>query len=140
MLRNHSQIMCLFLVCYVQRCLGTEFSKHRYFAMCILCKGSYRSCAFLPCCHILFCWNCGQHFRRCDECQLEVDRRMHVRLGRSSQYKWLGTIFLWCWLKVLTDGCLNCSFNNNWTKAMIIYIDHDHDLCWFGKNNPSLSI
>lgn len=73
-----------FIVDNVQKDQEKECKGHKYFAMCRLCKGSYRSCVFLPCCHILFCWNCGQHFISCDECQSVVNKRMHVEMGRSS--------------------------------------------------------
>lgn len=66
-----------------ERDQAVAVESHRYFAMCRLCGERFRSCVFLPCRHILFCWNCGQHFRRCDECQLDIVRRMHVDMGRS---------------------------------------------------------
>lgn len=72
-----------FIVDASERDQAVAVESHRYFAMCRLCGERFRSCVFLPCRHILFCWNCGQHFWRCDECQLDIVRRMHVDMGRS---------------------------------------------------------
>uniref|UniRef100_A0A8W8KZJ6 RING-type domain-containing protein n=1 Tax=Magallana gigas TaxID=29159 RepID=A0A8W8KZJ6_MAGGI len=55
-----------------------ENKELRRILYCRRCRRQHRSCLFLPCRHLLYCFDCGELFRYCEVCREFIMQRLHV--------------------------------------------------------------